>query len=144
MIVRFRARLGSGQAGKLMDCFDCLSFWVAAPVTLLICRKRSDRLLACLALSGAACLLERALQEPVIIQPISQASEGGTDIGMLRSETRGAHERAGSAGDTGLILTSRQLFSTHPDRPVTWKFWSFRDLARCDAKSHSVTRKFTP
>ena len=76
LVVRFRARLGSGFAGKLMDCFNCLSVWVAAPIALLTCRKLSDRILAWLALSGAACLLERAVQEPVIIQPMAETTKG--------------------------------------------------------------------
>jgi hypothetical protein len=100
MIVRFRARLGSGQAGKLMDCFDCLSFWVAAPVALLTCRKPSDRVLAWLALSGAACLLERAVSEPVIIQPMPETTKGNFNDGLLRSETTGAHERPDNDGHT--------------------------------------------
>ena len=40
LVVRFRARLGSGSAGRLMDCFNCLSVWVAAPVPLLQVRTR--------------------------------------------------------------------------------------------------------
>jgi Protein of unknown function (DUF1360) len=100
LVVRFRARLGSGFAGKLMDCFNCLSVWVAAPVALLACRKPSDRILAWLALSGAACLLERAVQEPMIIQPMPETTKGNLDDGMLRPETSGAHKRPASAGDT--------------------------------------------
>ncbi len=30
MIVRFRALLGQSLAGRLMDCFNCLSLWIAA------------------------------------------------------------------------------------------------------------------
>lgn len=30
-VLRLRARLGPGQLGELMDCFYCLSVWVAAP-----------------------------------------------------------------------------------------------------------------
>jgi hypothetical protein len=100
VIVRFRALLGQSIAGKLMDCFNCLSVWVAAPIALLTCRKASDRLLAWLALSGAACLLERAAQEPVIFQPNPEITQGDTDYGMLRSETSGAYERPGSGGHT--------------------------------------------
>jgi hypothetical protein len=100
LVVRFRARLGSGSAGRLMDCFNCLSVWVAAPVALLTCRKPSDRILAWLALSGGACLLERAVQEPVIIQPMTETTKGNFNDGMLRPETSGAHERPASGGDT--------------------------------------------
>jgi hypothetical protein len=66
-VVRLRARAGSGQLGALMDCFYCLSIWVAAPATLAVARRPRDAPLAWLALSGAACLLERATgaAEPV-------------------------------------------------------------------------------
>lgn len=103
LIVRFRARLGSGVIAKLMDCFQCLSLWVAMPIAFFVSRKPLDLVLVWLALSGAACLLERIGQEPVIIQPISQA-EGGKDIGMLRPETSEFQERfvAGDEGDDRL------------------------------------------
>jgi len=73
LIARFRARLGRGFAGKLMDCFNCLSLWVAAPAGLFVSRKTWEWLFAWLALSGAACLLERLGGEPVIIQPAQPA-----------------------------------------------------------------------
>ena len=31
LIVRMRARLGKNRAGELMDCFYCLSIWIAVP-----------------------------------------------------------------------------------------------------------------
>jgi len=99
VVVRFRTRLGHGLVGKLMDCFECLSLWVAVPIAFFVSRRTLDLLLVWLALSGAACLLERVGQEPVVIQPISEAAEGGKDIGMLRSETSGAHEHPAN-GDT--------------------------------------------
>src|SRR5574341_2077843 len=70
LIARFRARLGAGWAGRLMDCFHCLTFWVAAPITFFVCREPIEWLLTWPALSGAACLLERMGQEPVVIQPL--------------------------------------------------------------------------
>jgi hypothetical protein len=100
LIVGFRTLLGQSIAGKLMDCFNCLSIWVAAPIALLTCRKTSDRLLAWLALSGAACLLERAMQVPVVFQPNPETTHGDTDYGMLWSETSGAQEGLGSGGHT--------------------------------------------
>jgi hypothetical protein len=60
VIVRLRRRAGGGRLGELMDCFYCLSIWVAAPATLAVARRPRDAPLAWLALSGAACLLERA------------------------------------------------------------------------------------
>jgi hypothetical protein len=100
LIVRFRSRLGRGWVGGLMDCFYCLSLWVAAPAALFITQKPLDWLFTWLALSGAACLLERVGQDPVVIQPMPQTTQGDTDYGMLRSETSGAGERSAGGGHT--------------------------------------------
>ena len=58
-IAHLRARLGVSPAGELMDCFHCLSVWVAAPMTLAVVRRSREAVPTWLALSGAACLLER-------------------------------------------------------------------------------------
>ncbi len=62
-VVRLRARLGNTQLGRLLDCFYCLSMWVAAPASFAAARSRREVPLTWLALSGAACLLERATRE---------------------------------------------------------------------------------
>jgi len=98
LVFRFRARLGHGVAGKLLDCFNCLSLWIAALAALFVSRKLLDWLLTWLAISGAACLLERLGQEPVVIQPVSQPVEGDVN-NVLRSEAVGAAERF-RAGDS--------------------------------------------
>ncbi|MGB7623605.1 MAG: hypothetical protein WBN92_14745 [Terriglobia bacterium] len=95
--MRLRARLGRGLAGALMDCFNCLSLWVAAPAAFFVSRRPLGWTFSWLALSGAACLLERLGQEPVIIQRVSQAREGEVND-VLRSETISAAERY-DAGD---------------------------------------------
>jgi hypothetical protein len=95
LIFRFRARLGQTLAGKLMDCFNCLSLWIAAPLALFITRQPIDWLLVWLALSGSACLIERLGREPVIIEPVSQLSEGESHH-VLRSETSGVPEQPDS------------------------------------------------
>jgi hypothetical protein len=59
-VLQVRARLGEGPIGELMDCFFCLSFWVAAPASRAGARRPREVPVAWLALSGAACLLERA------------------------------------------------------------------------------------
>jgi hypothetical protein len=45
---------------ELLDCFYCLSLWIAAPLALLIGDSLLERALMWPALSGAAILLERA------------------------------------------------------------------------------------
>jgi hypothetical protein len=59
-VVWLRARAGTGELGKLMDCFYCMSIWVAAPMSVAVARRRRDIPLVWLAVSGAACLLEQA------------------------------------------------------------------------------------
>lgn len=59
-VVRLRAWLGDSALGRAMDCFYCLSLWVAAPLALLVTRDLIGFVLAWLGCSGAACLLERA------------------------------------------------------------------------------------
>ena len=92
IIVRFRLLLGQSLAGKLMDCFNCLSLWIAAPSALFVTRQFTDWLLVWLAVSGAACLLDRLCREPVAREPVSQFSEGD-DYHVLRSETSGDSEQ---------------------------------------------------
>jgi len=106
LIVRFRALLGQSIAGKLMDCFNCLSLWVAAPIALLITRKPLDLLLSWLALSGGACLLERIGYDPLIIHPDRQATEGEVSDGMLRSEEGVAQELPGANSNTSTTVRS--------------------------------------
>ncbi len=59
VIARFRRWLGESVFGKLLDCFYCLSIWIAAPAALLIGSDWPERLLLWLALSAAAILVER-------------------------------------------------------------------------------------
>jgi len=76
VVVLLRSRAGGGRLGRLMDCFLCLSVWVAGPVALLVARTRREAFLTWIALSGAACLLERATAEPTSITPLAEDAEG--------------------------------------------------------------------
>jgi Protein of unknown function (DUF1360) len=89
IIFRLRRLLGQSLAGKLMDCFNCLSLWVAAPMTLFVSRQPTEWLMSWLAISGGACLLERLSREPAIVQSAPRPSQGDQDH-VLWPETRGA------------------------------------------------------
>jgi hypothetical protein len=71
VVVRVRARLGDGTVGRLMDCFYCLSVWVAAPMALLVCHQTLERFITWIALSGAACVLERTGQRSAAVHATS-------------------------------------------------------------------------
>jgi len=92
IIVRFRALLGQSIVGKLTDCFNCLSLWIAALAALFVSRRPLEWLFCWLALSGGACLLERWGQEPVVIQPVQSTEGDNHDV--LRSETLGVAEQS--------------------------------------------------
>jgi hypothetical protein len=60
LLVRFRRTLGNGMLGQMLDCFYCLSVWIAVPFAWVIGYGWKERLLLWPALSGAAILLQRA------------------------------------------------------------------------------------
>jgi hypothetical protein len=73
---RLRRLVGNGFFGTLLDCFNCLSMWVAAPVAWLLGRSWLERAFLWFALSGGAILLQRVTaerEEPN--RPESQAGE---------------------------------------------------------------------
>jgi hypothetical protein len=91
---RLRRAGGDGAFGRALDCFACCSLWCAAPVAWWIGRDAVESVLAWLAMSGAACLLDRVGQPPLMMQTWTEP--GGADE-LLRPESK---PMAGSAGST--------------------------------------------
>jgi hypothetical protein len=79
---------------------------VQAPAAFFVSRRPLGWTFAWLALSGAACLLERLGQEPGVIQPVSRAREGEVDD-VLRPETISAAERSNVGDKAGQRVKSR-------------------------------------
>jgi hypothetical protein len=81
LMVRLRARAGQGFWGELLDCFYCLSLWVALPLAVALGEGLWDRVLLWPALSAGAIVLERltATAEPEI-----RAVSPGEDEHVLR------------------------------------------------------------
>jgi hypothetical protein len=107
IIFRFRELLGQSLAGKLMDCFNCVSLWIAAAAALFISQRPLEWLLSCLALSGGACLLERMVKEPAVIQNMPQPAEGEMNY-VLRTEafTDAEQSSAEACPETGSVASS--------------------------------------
>jgi hypothetical protein len=59
LIVWLRRKAGAGFWGRLLDCFYCLSIWIAIPFALWLGSSRWQKLLLWPALSGAAILVNR-------------------------------------------------------------------------------------
>ena len=99
-ILRLRKALGASVMGRLMDCYNCLSLWVAVPFAWLVGDGWLERGLLWPALSGAAILLHRLTNRQAPPAPYFEDEEEGH--GMLREragEDRGAGRTEGeSAG----------------------------------------------
>ena len=59
LMARFRHLLGGGMPGQMLDCFYCLSVWIAVPFAWIVGESWKERLLLSAGTSGAAVLLER-------------------------------------------------------------------------------------
>jgi hypothetical protein len=100
LIVRLRKAVGGGLFGRLMDCFQCLTLWVAAPFTFFLTQNVLQWVVGWLAISGAACLLERAVGEPEWMVPGAlHSQEGGTQDGLLRPKAGSGEPAAGRTAE---------------------------------------------
>jgi hypothetical protein len=84
LVVRLRRAAGTGFFAGLLDCFYCLSLWMAAPVAYLIGSSWIERLLLWPALSAAAIFVERVTLEKPAASPY--AYEYQEDSHVLRQE----------------------------------------------------------
>jgi hypothetical protein len=101
LVARLRRRAGDGRWGRLLDCFYCLSLWVAAPLALLLGTSWRERGLLWLSLSAGAILIERLIPErpsdplpapfieateapDVVLRPPAPTDPPGDDAGAQR------------------------------------------------------------
>ncbi len=75
LFVRLRSFFGHGALARLMDCFQCVSVWVAAPLGYYLVGFSHDWPVAWLAISGGACLLERLFPHSIAKIEFDHASE---------------------------------------------------------------------
>ncbi len=80
IVFRLRKWAGDGFLGGLMDCFYCLSLWVAAVAALVVTTRPLSWVVSWLAVSGGACLLERLGGAPPGIGTGSQHEGGDGDV----------------------------------------------------------------
>ena len=92
-IYKLRRAAGSGMIGKMLDCFYCLSLWIAAPLAYGIGDGWKERLLLWPALSAGAILIER-FTEPVQAAYFEEDSNGvlrKDESGVSPERRRAAH-----------------------------------------------------
>jgi hypothetical protein len=86
LLVRLRKIAGAGFWGKLLDCFYCLSLWLAIPFALWIGETPKEKFLLWLAFSAGASLLEKATSKNTEIPPAIYYETGEGEDGLLRKE----------------------------------------------------------
>jgi len=69
ILVKVRRAAGTGDWGKMLDCFFCTSILIALPFALVLGESPGEKLLLWFALSGGACLLQRITERA----PVSEA-----------------------------------------------------------------------
>lgn len=98
LLARLRRAVGEGFWGGLLDCFYCLSLWVALPFAALLGEGWRERLLLWPALSGTAILLERLTRRgsdpaPVYFSEDLPADEEDGDVLLRQTARTGEHPR---------------------------------------------------
>ncbi len=95
VIVRLRRTAGEGFWGELLDCFYCLSIWVAAPLAFLVGETLTEQFLLWPALSAGAIVLERVtnreLEPP--LAPYYIEDEGDRHVMLRQTETTGLRDK---------------------------------------------------
>jgi hypothetical protein len=98
LIVRFRNWVGEGFWGELLDCFYCLSVWIALPMAGLIGQEWMERLVLWPALSAGAILLEGLTDREEAVPPALYIEEPEDQSVLLwQEEETGAGNRTKQA-----------------------------------------------
>lgn len=88
LMARLRRRAGASFWGELLDCFYCLSLWIAAPLAFVIGENWRERLLLWPALSAGAILLERISRREVSAPPAIYFEDQENEHVLLRQKER--------------------------------------------------------
>ena len=91
LLVRLRLLAGAGVFGSLLDCFFCLSLWIAVPFAHFLGKGWGERLLLWPALSAGAILLERITYRGPSIAPAPFFEEEKENV-LLRKEASGGSQ----------------------------------------------------
>jgi hypothetical protein len=86
VVVRLRRWAGEGFWGQLLDCFYCLSVWIAAPFAFFLGDKLSEQFLLWPALSAGAILLERVTDRGHGEPPALFVEDREDEYAMLRKK----------------------------------------------------------
>ena len=98
VVVHLRRRAGTGFWGQLLDCFYCLSVWIAAPFAVYLGETWSGRVFLWLALSAGAILLERATDSKHAEAPALYIEESEDEYVLRQKADRGRSDDPVASG----------------------------------------------
>ena len=102
LVARLRLWLAASPAGRWLDCFGCVSLWVAVPFAVYVTGVTADTAVSWLALGGGAFLLERLGPAPLVVEHLADSQGMETDHGMLQPDARGdPHDATVASGADG-------------------------------------------
>ena len=89
LVARLRLWLAASALGRWLDCFGCVSMWVAVPFACYVTGATTDTVASWLALAGGAFLLERLTPSPLVVEQLSEAQAKEIDHGLLQPDAPG-------------------------------------------------------
>jgi hypothetical protein len=96
--VRLRRAAGEGFWASLLDCFYCLTMWLALPFAVILGDGLTERVLLWPALSGGAIILERMTAKEEIFPQPSYTEDKENDC-VLRQEQGATEDRGGPSAE---------------------------------------------
>ena len=93
VFILLRRAVGEGFFGRLMDCFYCLSLWVALPLAYWIGESWKERLLLWPALSAGAILLQKHTTKQEAAPPVAQGERHEEIDDVLRQQANANEDR---------------------------------------------------
>jgi hypothetical protein len=91
-VVYLRRKAGDGFWGQLLDCFYCLSVWIAVPFAILSGENLRQRILLWPALSAGAILLERVTEREYGEPPALLIEESEDDYVLWQEAGAGSQK----------------------------------------------------
>ena len=117
VFARLRKLAGNGFFAHLLDCFYCLSLWVALPLAWAIGRDWLERLVLWFGLSGGAILLERVTEHnsrPAVPQWIESSPPLARCSPSLAATS--SSSRCGSATSSIALSTNCRITTSRTTR----------------------------
>ena len=108
VVVRLRRFVGNGFWGTLLDCFYCLSVWIAAPFACWLGETWGERFLLWLSFSGGASIIQKITNRHADVPPALFVEEPGQEKTDGHAAVRREANSSGGSLRSGRTIASRR------------------------------------